>query len=68
MGRLARALSAGFTQVLSISAQSGPSCIWFAGKGDIFQVAADTHQITQKFRFGGLHKGQAEATHSRAGK
>jgi hypothetical protein len=42
MGRLARALSAGFTLVFSISAQAAPSCIWFAGKGDIFQIVAGT--------------------------
>ena len=34
MGRLARALGAGFTPVFSISAQPAPSRIWFAGSGD----------------------------------
>jgi len=68
MGRLARALGAGFTRVWSISAQAGPCCIWFAGKGDVFQVVTGTHQITHTVRFSYLHKGQAETTRARAGK
>jgi hypothetical protein len=68
MGHLARALSAGFTQVLSISAQAGPCCIWFAGKRNIFQFVAGTNQITQTVRFSGLCSGQAETILARAGR
>ncbi len=68
MGRLARALSAGFTRVFSFSAQAASSCIWFAGKGDIFQFVTGTNQITQTVRFSYLRKGQAETTRARVGK
>src|SRR5712691_5306736 len=47
MHRLARAFGAGLILGLSISAQAGPSCIWFADDKDVFQVSTDTNRISQ---------------------